>query len=155
MLESLLPYHFAKLTHSINGGQLLYLFGLVLLCCLMIVLRKYVCDVTKEMVLLSLRGYCFSRFMQNDLKFFQKNSTSVLLNLILSDVKAVRTTLTKTIFKLSKNLSGFTTVVVLMSFMNGWLTLVLLAGLPISVYLNYMLTKKLKQHSKLYNAAAN
>ena len=93
--------------------------------------------------------------MQNDLKFFQKNSTSVLLNLILSDVKAVRTTLTKTIFKLSKNLSGFTTVVVLMSFMNGWLTLVLLAGLPISVYLNYMLTKKLKQHSKLYNAAAN
>ena len=63
-----------------------------------------------------------------------------MLNAVLADVKTVRSVLTKTLFKLSNNAARFVTVVALMVTLNGRLTLVLLAGLPFSVYLNYSMT---------------
>lgn len=153
-MESMLPYQFAKFMHTADSGNLLRLIVLVIGCCLINGAKKYFSTVTKEMVLLSLRGYCFGKFLRNDMPFFQKNSTAQLLNLILADVKKVQATITKTLFNISKNITAFLTTVVLMAMVNGWLTLVLLSTLPFSIYFNYRLTKTLKQNSKQYNSAS-
>jgi ABC-type multidrug transport system fused ATPase/permease subunit len=126
--ESFLPYQFAALTKQPDQRHIIILFGMVLLCSILIVIKKYICDVTNEVVLLSLRAFCFSRFLQNDMRFFQKKKTAQLLSIIISDVKAVRATITKTIFKLCKQLSSFISMTILMITLNYKLTFVLLSN---------------------------
>ena len=151
-------YQIALHTHSARGNMFNVLFGNItgikvfflvfaaLILCKFITdfLMKYYLGITGELLAKSIREDLFSRQLNAKLEVHQKKETGLYLLRYTGDLSAIQNYLTKGIITFVNDCLHLVLALIVLAFLNIYLTVILLASYPVIFISILYLNKKLK-----------
>ncbi|MGX8795966.1 ABC transporter ATP-binding protein [Fusibacter sp. JL298sf-3] len=138
----------ASIDFSYVGGILLTLVGLYGLSALFAYIQGYIMSGVSMDVSYNLRREIEEKMHRMPFKYFDENTHGEVLSRMTNDVDSVSQTLNQS---LSQMITSFTTVVgvlVMMISISGWMTLVALAIIPVSMIVVSVIVKQSQKYFK-------
>jgi ATP-binding cassette subfamily B multidrug efflux pump len=128
---------------------LLLLVGLYLISALFTLIQQYIVAGLAQQIVFTLRKDVQAKLTRLPLKYFDARSHGEILSRATNDVDNIGTTLQQVLSQIISSLVLLIGIIVMMLSISGWLTLITLITLPLSVFI----TKKIAGRSQKYFAS--